>query len=227
MHKFFFVLLLWYRMTIRNCVNWHVLVLITGILVLWQNNRISLLWHKLKFKLSFVQFLFFQINPCYSVCPVPQSARLRPRQARGNWRSPARENGRLRQQPGWGQLLSRSHWRSIPRGIRYPACFFYHSVKTTFIMSYIYILLLQTLIFSYNVHLCSFKLSGRSGGHDHLRRKWVWWLWNGKAARYVLCNILMFCKIPNAQPYLMCPNILYNWDIVHQWYHVSFFLFCF
>lgn len=104
--------------------------------------------------------------------------------------------------------------------------FFYHSVKTTFIMSYIYILLLQTLIFSYNVHLCSFKLSGRSGGHDHLRRKWVWWLWNGKAARYVLCNILMFCKIPNAQPYLMCPNILYNWDIVHQWYHVSFF-FCF
>ena len=55
---------------------------------------------------------------------VSQSAGLRPGQARGSRRSPTGENGWLRQQPGWGQLVSCSHWWGITRGFRYPSCRF-------------------------------------------------------------------------------------------------------
>lgn len=51
---------------------------------------------------------------------IPQSAGFRPRQEPGSRRSPSGENGRLRQQPGWGQLISRSDWWGITRSFRYP-----------------------------------------------------------------------------------------------------------
>lgn len=48
-----------------------------------------------------------------------QSAGLRPGQARDSRRSPPGKNGRLRQQPRWGQLISCSHRWGVTRCFRY------------------------------------------------------------------------------------------------------------